>query len=182
MVDALKGNSSVLRAAATVSTQSLRTNLKSLSSAKVVDTAAAKKSENVSSRSEKAAHAEKISGLLAGLNDAISHSSLALDSIKKVAEAGSGFDDHSAFSSLVGDLENIGGAVSQVLGVLRDHVDHAEVIKENISASTTRLTDLDAAHAQANETEAQIQFSSQQAVEAHEGLTPDRVARLLVES
>ena len=181
MVDALKGNSSVLKSAANVSATTLRNNFKSLSSGKVSDAAnsAAKEVDRVSSSSD--GSQDSVANVLAGLNDAVSHSAMALDSIKKVADVGSSIANDPALAGVLKDLEGVGSAVSEVLSALRDRLDHAEVIKENLSASTARLSDLNQAQAQAAETEAQIQYNSQNAVDAHEGLTPDRVARLLME-
>lgn len=162
-----------------LSTQSLRQNFKSLSSglkapAKHIEDAAKVQADGSS------ANSKRMSDLVSYLNDAVSHSAAALDSLKRVQELSSPDDTEVAkLSDSARDLDKLRENMDSVLSMLKDQAKTAEVLNENFNASEAKIEDVDAATSRAEETGSSIKFGSEEAIDAHNNLNPSSVLALL---
>ncbi len=188
MVDSIKGSTPVQGTASSTKSQkqtktgsakALTENFNNLSSAKVV--------ENVSRNSEavvsvgKIKNSDKVARTLRDLNDAVSHSTLALDALGRISETAEAETNGQALQSLAGDIDQLRGSIKSVLGELKGRIETAEVMSENFSASSSRIKDVDAAQSKAINFSNDADTNGANAIDAHKGLTPERVIELLSE-
>lgn len=164
--------------------ESLRSGFKSLSSGLNVqrnvaaaDTAPAAKVSVAGTRQPAGDNSQRV---VQNLKEAVSYSALALKSIEGVV-GGVGVTVPPAVQELTKDLQKLRDSISGAFDELRSKADTAEVISENYASSEVRLSDVESAQAQAAETGAQINFKGQEAIKAHTGLSPAKVASLLAE-
>ena len=136
------------------------------------------------SASSEAKESRKVGNALRNLNDAISFSALALQSLEKVAEdAERSENEVAAVQDFASNLDQIRGDIQNTLKELKVKLERGRVAQENIEASDAKLQDVDAALNQAEDTGNKIESDGQKAIDAHRlgGLTPERVAELLAE-
>ena len=186
MVDSIKDRSSLSTASyaqPSPSSQSLRKSFQHLSSGLDVNETVRDQSAVVNLA--KPANKDRMEKLLSGLHDAVSFSSKALEALEQIAREGSGGEpERQTVESIARDLEGIRGDIGNVLEGLRKKADTAEVIQENLTAADVSKEDVKAVQAYAERTGSHIQFSDNEALDAHSGnggLTIERVASLLAE-
>jgi hypothetical protein len=176
MVDSIKNDPRISQTRSVVRNDaSLRENFRQLSSGLSVSQAA--QEAQVTSNSPKGR--PQVNKLVNNLNDAVKFSREALQALEKVVseeEAGSVIGEFTA------DLERLRLDIVDLLEDLRSRARTAEVISENIEAADARLEDVERAGAKAREASVQIQFRSEEALQAHGALTLEKVNRLLDEA
>ncbi|MCB0358197.1 MAG: hypothetical protein KDD44_01125 [Bdellovibrionales bacterium] len=116
------------------------------------------------------------SEVLNGLNDAISFSSRALDALNEIVDR-----EEAAPDEVRQELDQLRNTMGETLARLRRNAVTREVMEENLVAAQVQLADLDAARQQAESTSIDIRAAGAKAVDAHAGLTPERVAELLAD-
>ncbi len=181
MVDSIK-NQSAVSSGSQASIQSAKSTQKSVNNS-------AEQSKVVSSSGEEAARTEgaaasskRMAALLRGLNDAVNYSSLALDSLKKVGAGETGTEKSpDVVQHLSDDVAKLSDDFNKVLEDLRGRMDMAEVMRENMAASNPSIDDVDKATQHVMRTRSNILQNEKQAMDAHQGLDPARVALLLQE-
>lgn len=158
--------------------QVLRENFRNLSSGRIPVSVEQNAAVVASDRSRN----KKVTELLGNLNDAVSFSSMALKSLEQLTgnEAGSA-DAPEVVKEFSQDIDKLRGDIGGVLDLLRNRAQHIEVIQENLTSSEARIEDVDAAQRKAVETSNGIQNDGLAAVDAHQGLSFDRVQALLAE-
>ena len=110
------------------------------------------------------------------------NSRLALDSLERLSEReGPGNNGVEVVQAFANDIDKLRNDIGGILETLREGVNRAEVLQENISSSDNRLVDVDTAQAEAKSAGQEISFSSEQAIDAHSSLSPERVSSLLSE-
>ena len=132
---------------------------------------------------EKAKSARKSGKLLTNLNDAASFSKLALRSLEQAAQGVENGADNE-FEQFGGDIEQIRSNISEVVQVLRQRAQTVEIARENYDSSESRIEDIGEATRQLQETADKMQdsgFNGRAAMDAHAGLSPERVFELLRE-
>ena len=153
----------------------LRDNFKSISSGlSVLQSAQEAKAASPGGASGKTG--SQVNRLLDNLNDAVKFSREAVLALDKAV------GDHDASSSLeklTADIEKLRSDIAGVLEGLRTRADAAQVIGENLAAASPEIENVDKASVKAREAGSQIQFRSDQALGAHDGLSANRVAELL---
>lgn len=175
MVDSVKTN----RSPSPNSNSSLRSNFRSISSGLRVPaqgTSAAGETSSSQLRSS-----DRVEELLSSLNDAVSFSARALESLDKLSNGEFPQANEHVTQELAKGLDQIRDDVSTVVELLRSRVDLASVARQNLDSANPTLEDLDAAQAHAEDLGVQIQFGAPPALNAHTGLTSERVAALLAE-
>lgn len=153
--------------------ESLRANFRSLTSAKA---------EGRSSERAADSGGRDVVGLnkiIDGLNDAVSFSAKALDSIERIT--GGGRSGGAAGEPFVGDLDRLRKDLGQTIESLQSGIETAEVIRENVAAAGTRLEDIDVAQERVAQVVEDMDGRRGEAVAAHKDLQPQRVADLLSE-
>jgi hypothetical protein len=157
----------------------LRSNFKNVSSGVKVankDTSDAAVVDTKSGRDQ-----ERVSSVVDHLKDAVAYSSKALSALKQVQELSKSSNELKSVSGLTGDLDKLQSDVTEMVGILQDSANTAEVIMENIDSSDARLDDVQAANDHAEDTGVQIRFDRDGAIGAHSNLDPANVASLLKE-
>lgn len=150
-------------------TNSPRASLDTIKVKAVVETAM--RSADVVVNIDGARSTEKVTRTLKDLNDAVAHSTAALDALGRIAGEDS--------AQLVQGVDALKHNISGVLDSLRERVGRAEVLSENINSASSRLEDLDAATRQAGDLKLQMPFDDRGAVDVHKGLSRERVLQLL---
>lgn len=144
----------------------LRNNFKDLTSK--VSLSSVKVQETAASNSREAGPKVQANKL----NDAVSFSKLALKSLDDLSGNGSEGVERSDIDQIKADIQN-------VLSKLNHKAVRAEVAAENVASAESQIRDIDLASKAAQNTSAQIGFGASEAINAHTGLTPERVASLL---
>ena len=151
----------------------LRTSFKDVSSGLRVEG-----KDGSSASSEAAKNPEKTGKVVRNLNDAVSFSTLALESLEGLE---SGSAEIGVVQEFAEDLDKLKEDIKSVLDVLRSRADRAEIAQENLRSSSAKLRDVDAATQAAENTRAQISQGDEKALEAHSNLNAERVISLLRE-
>ncbi|MCB0345054.1 MAG: hypothetical protein KDD66_08045 [Bdellovibrionales bacterium] len=186
MVSSIKGGSTPQQSASSPTQQKqqpakqggsaeLRSSFRSLSSGLAVQTSVASEAK----ASGKSRESKDLSNVLNGLNDAISFSAKALDALGKIEGEAAELEEAGG-QDLNQEVVQLREDIGRTLQRLQSGADTAEVIRENMMSSSARPEDVDAAISLARETGSAIQ-NSDEAVRAHSGLDPLRVAQLLAE-
>ena len=162
-----------------LSSQSLRQNFKTLSSGLKAPSKAADDAAKVQADST-VANSRRMSDLVGYLNDAVAHSTAALESLKRVQELGNPEDAEVAkLSDSARDLDKLRENMDESLRLLKEQAKTAEVVNENMSAAEVKIEDVDAATVRAEEAGSNIKFDNEEAIEAHNNLDPASVLALL---
>ncbi len=184
MVSSIKSGSNPQQQAASSQTQQpakqsgsaeLRSSFRSLSSGLAVQTSVAAEAKT----SSKSQSSKDLSNVLNGLNDAISFSAKALEALGKIEGEAEDIEEAGG-QDLNQEVVRLREDIGRTLQRLQSGADTAEVIRENMMSSRARPEDVDAALSLARDTGSAIQ-NSEEAVKAHTGLDPVRVAQLLSE-
>ncbi|MCB0322593.1 MAG: hypothetical protein KDD69_03435 [Bdellovibrionales bacterium] len=188
MVDSIKGQTSPTsspkatnessRAGGSQSSDALRESYKNLSSGTSV-TQAAKEVPAVVNV-QKRGNSVQVGKLVQNLNEAVRYSNEALKALEEVATPEAG-GPNGLVREFAEDLDKLRSDIVDLLSDLRLRADTANVASENIEAADASVEDVARAQARANSAHSQIQFNSVDALNAHEGLTFEKVARLLAE-
>jgi len=182
MVDKIKNHSSLLTAVSQASpdTKTLRRSFQQLSSGLRVHEAL--KGSAAPENSERARKPEKVEKLVNELSDAVSFSSKALRSLERIAEEGKSSDaELASVEGLARSLDGLREEMDGMLKVLQSRADTAEVVQENYTAADSRIEDVESARAKAVDANTKIRFNGSNMADVHDGLIPERVARLLAE-
>lgn len=191
MVDSIKSQTPVLTPSKSKSVQeqsnntaSLRDNFKSLSSGLTVAQAANDTPAVVNIRRE--GNSDKAGRLKDNLNDAVRFSNEALRSLENIASdkelKAEKPEPVGSVQELAADLDRLKSDIVDLLDELRSRAETADLISENYQAAGARLEDVEKAQTKAQSTSSDIQFNSEQALNAHSGeLTLERVQQLLSE-
>lgn len=172
------------------SPESLRAAFKNLSSGVKVDGPPNTQGGTGTQPEDEKSQSDKVSGILHSLHDAVSFSTLALKSLERIGDTVKTDQDKPApgdkppvnvVKEFAQDLEKVKGHISDVLKLLRKRTDTAEIIQENFASADARLRDVTLAQSEAAKTGSQIQSHIPQAIDAHRGLVPERVAQLLAD-
>ncbi len=155
----------------------LRSNFKNASSGVKVEGKTSSDAVVVEPKNESA----RVSSVVDSLKNAVAYSSKALSSLKEVQELSDKAKGTNVVSDLTKDLGRLQSEVTEMVGLLQDSVDTAEVIQENISSSDARLDDVQAANEHAESTGGQIRYDREAAISAHGQLNAANVASLLEE-
>lgn len=191
MVDSIRrSHSSPSSQGSQPSTESLRAAFKNLSSGVKIDGPPNAQGGTGTQPDEEKSQSDKVSGILHNLHDAVSFSTLALQSLERIGDtvktdqvkpAPGDKPPVNVVKEFAQDLEKVKGHISDVLNLLRRRTDTAEVIQENFASADARLRDVTLAQSEATKTGSQIQSHIPQAIDAHRGLVPERVAQLLAD-
>ena len=119
---------------------------------------------------------EKTGKVVRNLNDAVSFSTLALASIEGLETSESEIGVVREFAE---DLDKLKADIKNVLNVLQNRAERAEIAQENLRSSSARLRDVDAATQTAESTGSQISQGDDEALQAHSNLNAERVISLL---
>ena len=163
--------------------QNLRSNFKSLSSGSAADLRVAQAAEvSVSARKDGSGEKLNVDGLMKNLNDAMMFSSQALEAIEGIEEEVSKSEKPTeTVREFADDLERLKKDISTTLNLLKGRAVTADVIQENMRSAESKIEDIKSALEQAQSTGVEMQFSAADAIDAHSGLEPERVAKLLAE-
>lgn len=150
-----------------------KSNLKSLPSA-------GKISRPVAPENTKRQDASVVSHIVRDLNDAVSYSSLALRSLERVgSEATAAEGEARIVEEFLPGLEQLRSDIGQALETLRKRAEEVEIARENITSADSRIQDVELAQTHAEQTGVQIHRQIDQAMEAHNRLSPTKVSQLL---
>lgn len=125
----------------------------------------------------------QVGKVVSNLNDAVKSSKKTLKALEDVSQAAEdgGPEAASVVRAFAEDLDALKADIVDLLETLRVRADRAAVLGENMQASEARLEDVEKARAKAESMGSGLQFKAEEALEAHRGITPDSVARLLRE-
>jgi hypothetical protein len=155
----------------------LRESFKNLSSGTSVSQAA--KEVPAVINVQKRGSSVKVGKLVESLNEAVRFSKEALNALEGVGDPDR--KNPELVKEFANDLDKLKSDIVDLLSDLRRRADTAGVANENIEASDASLADVERAQARATQTSSQIQFNSEEALNAHGELTFEKVARLLAE-
>ena len=153
---------------------SLRTNFRSLSSGKAAPSGDAAEVRALRPDSS------NIDQVIQGLSDAVSFSAKALKSLEGLGDEVKQTEKNRA-AEFGKDLEALRKTIGSTIESLQSGIATAEVIRENVTSSESKIEDLDAAHEQVASMLTEIEDNSKEALAAHKPLLADRVAALLSE-
>jgi flagellin-like hook-associated protein FlgL len=123
----------------------------------------------------------QVGKVVSNLNDAVKSSKKTLKALEDVTQAAEDGPGASVVRAFAEDLDALKADIVDLLETLRMRADRAAVLGENMQASEARLEDVEKARAKAESMGSGLQFKAEEALEAHRGITPDSVARLLQE-
>lgn len=127
--------------------------------------------------------AQMVTGVVRHLSEAVSSSNLALQSLEEMATAGGSESTASAEKDALGKLAGEIGAlqndIAEIVKALKGKADTVAVMEENMFSSSVRLEDVDAAGRHAQEFQTQVPANSLAALDAHGGLSSERVLELI---
>lgn len=154
---------------------SLRINYKTLSSGKAAPASDAAK---VSAARPDMANIDQV---IQGLSDAVSFSAKALKSLESVP-SGSPQTQQQKTAQFGKDIEDLRRSIGSTIESLQSGIATAEVIRENVTSSESRLEDIDVAQDRVASMLSEMDGNTDEALAAHKPLLADRVAALLSES
>lgn len=172
MVDSIKSSTLSSGNVTEARTDKLRSSFKDVSSGLRV--------EKATEAAPPPKNPERTGKVVRNLNDAVSFSSLALESLEGLAtEAGASPAEVSVVREFAEDLDKLRDDIKSVLRVLRSRAERAEIAQENLRSSAALIRDVDAATRAAESTGSEISQGSEKALEAHSNLDAERVIALL---
>ena len=185
MVDTIKSQAPVaLEPQGTKQTtkKALRENFKNLSSGRSVGEALRDAPALVNVNSARNPVGKMPVGkMIDGLHEAVRSSKQTLKALEQVAADMEGSGDAGAVDSFAGDIGQLKSDLGSLLDALSQRAGAAEVVQENMAAADVRLEDVERARAKAESMQSMMRFDSERAMGAHEGLSAEKVGRLLTE-
>ena len=115
------------------------------------------------------------------LNDAVKSSKDALKSLEDLAASFGSEGNADVSKAFASDVQKLKSDIGDLVDTLRQRAGTAEVMNENMQAADVKLEDVYKAQAKAQSMHSIVRLDKEQAMNAHQGLTLDRVQQLLAD-